>query len=1341
LTADSVSELPPAGFRLHGQFKGIGGLFNAILAPGPDPGSQRLYASHTYDGAPFDIVAVHPDTGEIDVFTCPVATELSAYGLTEGADGKVYIGTLPKAHIMVVDWDTKKLVDFGRPSTTESYIWAMTVGSDQKIYAATYPNAKLISYDPTTRLSVDLGRMGSDDQMYAHFVAGDDSFLYIGIGPDTQCDLVAYELATGRHHSILPKGWAGGGTHVAMLYKGTDGQVYAVLKGAWRQLKGWNSTAVPGSKTPALVPIWSGWPARSGIPPLRMADGRGIFYDGRSVTLTSKNGSNITHLTGYQGKAADIFRLGLGSDDKLYGSSAEPSHFFKAEPDSKKLSDVGSPGGGEFYSFLSWKGKLIGAGYGLPSQIMTYSPGGVWHPGTTAHDNPQWVHYPTENTGERPMAMIAGPDSKVYIGAVATYAKLGGPVLVFDVETGHVNAYPNIITNQSVVALVATSLASDGVVVGGTTVAGGGGSVTTQTEAHLFIWSPTQRKLIFDMVPVPGQNTIQALAIGHSGLLYGLAGKEIGYPSNPNGRPTLFAFDLNKRQVVATSLQTQPIGDVVYNAMALSPGPTGKLYGVGARGIFVIDERKHEQVLLAPCAGITGGFAARAVPPVSTGAPSGFELFFIQSSQIVSYSVPVDSGYATPNVTKPDDDAPRRAKTDDPDPYADPVLALAIASTEQGARTGMLRDILPQTPPAHTPAKVLMNPLKGLSPLQKVHHSWPLGWEQWPAGGNVDGVLNDYVRITGAFPYALSDYSLATLNATVHICESVLQSRVAAGLPPPVVSVNWSPWYRKFNGSDPSDDGPNEKAELALYDDLLAALRRGMDVLKTQISVGAFLLDSEKFAATPANHEAVIRKHNLIFNLTIKYFPQARIEQYGRGTMCRADSWASYCAPPQQSCKVPSDPWWMRTSYTLQERGDSLAISVYTVPEIWEMRAVMTQTVALAQKHNVSGQLRGGVTPWISLGAGYRRVPNHTLTGSYVYQYWDFDRVYSWQLGAELNIPWWGSPERAAMTAPWGAAQVVCLFPSVFDPGSSQAGPGNRSTVMMQHFVNYVRGANGLDGLASGGQVQTSKTDDGDEVAPSIALLERVARAESGGPVITPGRMAPLKTDAVEEALAIHTLAAVFAAAQLTVVESQRIHYEAETVAVVGNSPKVRMDTTTVSWPATTAASAIMQPPLPSGKRWVSYWISVHDINASLAVDQLRAAGGAKAATSVMVDCGDVIRPDGTLTCRNFTGCASLIPAVQAMGIGVERLVQSTGGKIGPLRAMYSAPQPSIDALVALSKRQHLRGITWDVEPEKDSAGKSLTHADAVQYAGYLAKLRAALAWATLSFYTFIGCH
>ena len=388
------------------------------------------------------------------------------------------------------------------------------------------------------------------------------------------------------------------------------------------------------------------------------------------------------------------------------------------------------------------------------------------------------------------------------------------------------------------------------------------------------------------------------------------------------------------------------------------------------------------------------------------------------------------------------------------------------AAVKSARRHGLHARLPVQAAP---PAQILINPLKGLAPLQKVHHSWPFGQHgMQPEASYRDGVFHDYARITGALPYSIVDLELASLNATVLICEAVRQSRVAAGFSAPVVSVNFSPWYEKFKGNNASDVGPQEKAELTYYNTLLSNLSREMNTLNTTITVGAFLLDSEKFAATPANHLAVIRKHDLIYNLTKRYFPAARIELYGRGTMVRADSWPAYCAT-HQGCKVPADPWWMRTSYTLQERGESLAISVYTVPEIWEMRAIMIHTVALARQHNASGQLRGGVTPWISLGAGYRRIANHTHThthmGTYIYQYWDFDKVYSWQLGAELNRPWWGSPDRAAMTAPWGVAQVVCLFPSVFDPGSSQAGPNNRSTVMMQHFVNYVRGANGLNGL------------------------------------------------------------------------------------------------------------------------------------------------------------------------------------------------------------------------------------------------------------------------------------
>ena len=80
--------------------------------------------------------------------------------------------------------------------------------------------------------------------------------------------------------------------------------------------------------------------------------------------------------------------------------------------------------------------------------------------------------------------------------------------------------------------------------------------------------------------------------------------------------------------------------------------------------------------------------------------------------------------------------------------------------------------------------------------------------------------------------------------------------------------------------------------------------------------------------------------------------------------------------------------------------------------------------------------------------------------------HWDYDRVASWTFGVEINQPWYGSPGRELMFAPWRFAQVVILYPSVFDPRSVAAGPEGKSTVAMQHFATYVRGANGLPGVA-----------------------------------------------------------------------------------------------------------------------------------------------------------------------------------------------------------------------------------------------------------------------------------
>lgn len=115
-----------------------------------------------------------------------------------------------------------------------------------------------------------------------------------------------------------------------------------------------------------------------------------------------------------------------------------------------------------------------------------------------------------------------------------------------------------------------------------------------------------------------------------------------------------------------------------------------------------------------------------------------------------------------------------------------------------------------------------------------------------------------------------------------------------------------------------------------------------------------------------------------------------------------------------------------------------------------------------------------------------------------------------------------------------------------------------------------------------------------------------------------------------------------------------------------------------------------MQPPLPlrplsstrSSKKAAA-------VNSTVAL--LKSAGGAKVATSLMLYCQDGIEADGSFKEGQNTGCDSMTPQLQAMGVGVERIVGSPS--IANLRAAFKSPDGSIAAMVALAKKHKLRGI------------------------------------------------
>ena len=588
---------PPAAAQGHFEklatLRSLGLVVGQTVAPGPGGRGQRLYISYLYVNHTIDVVSVDPDTGQFQVFPNPAASETGARTMITGPDGKIYLGTLTGAHFYCLDPKAGTLVDLGRPSATESYIWAVTFGSDGKLYGATYPGAKLVRYDPKTGKLEDLGRMDPVEE-YAHYVAGsDDGFMYLGIGT-SKANIAAYRISTGEHREIAPEKSRTVGQ--AVVFRGRDGKVYGHAGDDWYRMDGWN--AIPIERSTAATPVLQN----------ALSDGRTLDVTTNIVRITDpKSGAVTERPFDYRGNEVNLFRVGLGPDGSVYGSGVLPGDLVRWNARSGSFDILGRVAGGELYALLPLNGRLLMAGYSSLAPLMSYDPSKPFHPGSGAGGNPALIHFAGEDDGWRPQAEIEGPDGQVYIGAVAGYGSLGGPLTIWNVANGAVETHWQLVHNQSVVTLTATG----DLIVGGTTVIGGGGSHPAEQEAKLFIWDTKTRQKIFETVPVSGATAINDL-IAVKGRVFGIAGgTPVGLdPARDQGSRrgpgvTLFVFDPATHTV---SHLTPLEFDTIYNSVAV--GPDGKIWGLASNGIFQIDTESCRVSLAAMSPEpITGGFA------------------------------------------------------------------------------------------------------------------------------------------------------------------------------------------------------------------------------------------------------------------------------------------------------------------------------------------------------------------------------------------------------------------------------------------------------------------------------------------------------------------------------------------------------------------------------------------------------------------------------------------------------------------------------------------------------------------------------------------------------------
>jgi len=389
------------------------------------------------------------------------------------------------------------------------------------------------------------------------------------------------------------------------------------------------------------------------------------------------------------------------------------------------------------------------------------------------------------------------------------------------------------------------------------------------------------------------------------------------------------------------------------------------------------------------------------------------------------------------------------------------VVVAGRNKKQRGAAMLVLLALLGASITSSSPAlpQYAPNKLSTLPALPKPHHSWPL-----PAGiaQTQPQVYLDFVRITHSAPLDVLYSTQSDVESAVEACASAMASGTPAS-----VAVNFSPWTVDLGwptGTAPTVEGSLESTAMQLYNiratNVSQWLQQANSAHQTNVSVGVVMIDSESFELNESQpfdspwNSAITRKHNLVYNATVAAFPDAVVEWYSRGAVIRSSS--------------PTG-WSQTTLFTLEEQGSTFGVSLYSVADLGYTRESFNRTNNLATAAGPAGA--GGTTPWIALGCGYRRNFSSTV---FDFQ-WDYDRMASWQLGAEINNDWFGQqPERFAS---WTAAKRVLMYPSIFDTRSPAVqGPDGPSTAMMEHFVAYVYGAAMVELLPNSSRVCSEPT-------------------------------------------------------------------------------------------------------------------------------------------------------------------------------------------------------------------------------------------------------------------------
>ncbi|EIJ80386.1 hypothetical protein PB1_08502 [Bacillus methanolicus PB1] len=558
-------------------------------------GKAQMYI--TMQGEPAKLVVVDLEAKKI-VEEKPLGSSTSAWAITVGKDGIVWIGGTPTEHLYSYNPDTKKLTDLGKASNSTSTSIQDLEFVGNNIYGSSSSGGNVFKYTKGKGFT-NYGQIIPGKKLARSLAYSSASqTLFIGLG--AKAELAAWNLKTNKKLPILPKKYKGE-TSVYDLDAANNllfaklepskkilffdaktyrflGELPASSRGVSLKSPGENAVYYTHryqlyrfdleTKKSATIPGTLKGTEAVSLDFVKLRDGSyalaGLLGNsGTYLFYNPKSGEKKIDKLPLPPQAVTIYNIESSPNGWIYSSGFVSGQLGIFNPVSRQTMVVKNVGQAE--SMFSLNGKLyLGAYPG--AKIYEWDP----------NKRTQAVQLFSIGYGQdRPLAMTA-VNHTLFIGSHPKNGEIGGALTVYNVQTKQKITRRNLIPEQSITALTY----NNGYVYGGTSIFSGK-NLEGKADAVFFRLSAKKPTGSIEKIKLPltHPRLIHALTTGPDGRVWGLA----------DGN--LFSYDPKKKTTAVIKVVPKTSGHI-RNGVLLT-GKDGWIYGVAEQKLFRVNPKTN----------------------------------------------------------------------------------------------------------------------------------------------------------------------------------------------------------------------------------------------------------------------------------------------------------------------------------------------------------------------------------------------------------------------------------------------------------------------------------------------------------------------------------------------------------------------------------------------------------------------------------------------------------------------------------------------------------------------------------------------------------------------------